>query len=149
MVWGAFSSFGTLPLSFASYKMNSVDYIQMLTENLLPFMDNNEHLELVFQQDNAAIHASRETKTQFENNDVKVLNWPACFPDMNPMENLWGILVCIIYADNKQYNFVQELKTTILQVWCEIDLDTISKLITSMRSHVSDLIKMNGAQTNN
>ena len=29
--------------------------------------------------------------------------WPACSPDLNPIENFWSILKLKIYEDGKQY----------------------------------------------
>jgi hypothetical protein len=37
-----------------------------------------------------------------------------------------------IYAENKRYNTVQELKDAIWQAWVDIDQETIDNLVRSM-----------------
>ena len=47
-------------------------------------------------------------KTWFEETDL--LPWPSRSPDINPIENPWGILTREVYASGKQYSNVKELK---------------------------------------
>ena len=45
----------------------------------------------VFQQDNASIHTARIVKSFFGENEIEPMFWPACLPDLSPIENLWAI----------------------------------------------------------
>ncbi len=48
--------------------------------------------DFIFQQDLAPAHSAKGTKSWFNDHGVTVLDWPANSPDLNPIENLLGIV---------------------------------------------------------
>uniref|UniRef100_A0A3P9C525 Tc1-like transposase DDE domain-containing protein n=1 Tax=Maylandia zebra TaxID=106582 RepID=A0A3P9C525_9CICH len=44
----------------------------------------------VFQQHNATVHTAHRTRSFFRENNITLLGHPACSPDLNPIEKLWG-----------------------------------------------------------
>ena len=68
-------------------------------------------------------------------------------PDLNPIENIWGILLRRIYAENKQYQSKEELKQAIQQAWEDLDQETIDNLILSMPNRLFQVINRNGGPT--
>lgn len=144
MVWGAFAKSGTLELCFTSSRMNSTEYVGVLEKSLLPFLQDNREKPYVFMHDNAAIHKSRQTKSFLQSCSVEVLDWPACSPDLNPIENIWGILARRVYSETKQYESVDHLKQAILREWSRLEPDILINLINSMKQRLFNVGRANG-----
>lgn len=147
MVWGGFSYYGKLQLCFLSSKMNSQLYVEMLECVLINYLEENMDKNMTFQQDNASIHVSRVAKSFFSSASIPLLDWPARSPDLNPIENIWGIMSRDIYRNGKQYNTVGELKLAIHQSWLNIEAGTLRNLINSMPKRIFDVIKNKGGIT--
>jgi len=75
-------------------KLDRFGYIQLLEENLLPWIQRKFiHRRYFFQQDDAPVHTSKDTKAWISQKQVKMLlNCPTQSPDLNPIENLWDEL---------------------------------------------------------
>lgn len=150
MVWAAFSAVGKASICFVPTKMNSTTYTDLLEDALISFMDEEMDEDCIFQQDNAPIHVSKQSKSWFHQQNIPLLDWPACSPDLNPMENLWGYMARKIYSSNAQNQnimTVTELKLKIIQAWSEIENDLLEKLVESMPNRIFEVINKNGAST--
>ncbi|VDP43121.1 unnamed protein product [Heligmosomoides polygyrus] len=93
MTWAGFCSRGKLKLRFPSCRMYSLEYQPVLEFSLLPFLTGRKRQTHVLQQDNAALHVSKSITDWLQRNGIRAMERPACLPDCNPMENMWGILV--------------------------------------------------------
>lgn len=70
-----------------------------------------------------------------------------CSPDLNPIENLWGILARKLYGNCKQYNSVSELWIAVNEAWTSIEAETLRTLISSLPNRIFDVIRKNGNYT--
>ncbi len=81
----------------------------------------------------------------FNDHGVTVLDWPANSPDLNPIENLSGIVKRKM-RDTRPNN-ADELKATVKETWASIPPQQCHKLITSMPRWIEVVIKAKGAPT--
>ncbi|KAH9105454.1 hypothetical protein AeMF1_018736 [Aphanomyces euteiches] len=147
MIWAGFSSKGLTDVAFLEGRHDSSAYCDTLSNYLMPFVHANHMNGFVFQQDNASIHTSFETKSFFAENDISLLSWPSLPPDMNPIENVWGHLARKVYDNGRQFSSRQELKNEIICQWAAIGQAFLLKLIASMKSRCIDVIQARGSFT--
>ena len=127
--------------------MNSMKYNELLEKVLLQYMEENLDEDFIFQQNNPSIHVSEQSQEWFQQKFIPLLQWPACSPDCNPIENLWGILASKVYANGRQFTTIQELRLCITECWNEIEVKTLQQLVKSMPSRIFEVIKRNGGHT--
>ncbi|KAG1705289.1 hypothetical protein DVH05_028532 [Phytophthora capsici] len=146
-VWGAFSSKGTSELAFLEGKQNAEKYIDTLGDYLFPFAHLYHGLDFEFQHDNASIHTARVAKWYLKDQGVRVMWWPAKSPDLNPIENLWGILSRAVYVNGKQYDTKEELVAAIKKAWDEIPVLKLKRLVASMKKRCMEVYRLKGQKT--
>ncbi|KAK3565088.1 hypothetical protein QTP86_033139 [Hemibagrus guttatus] len=146
MIWGAMSSAAVGPLCFLKTKVTAPVYQEILENFMLPSADQLfEDADFIFQQDLAPAHTAKSTKSWLNDHGVGVLDWPANSPDLNPIENLWGIVKRKMR--NKRPKNADELTATVKETWASIPPQQCHKLITSMPRRIEAVIKAKGAPT--
>ena len=148
MVWAGMSSKGKTPIVFLDGKQNSQKYTTILENHLLPFGQDLGGPNWIFQHDNAPIHTAQAVKQWFYEKKIKVLDWPAKSPDLNPIENLWGILCRQVYKKNQSFACRNLLKQAIEQAWNEIDVSVLQALSHSMKKRISSVFRRRGKSIN-
>ncbi len=140
MIWAAMSSAGVGPLCFLKSTVNAAIYLEILEHFMLPSADKlYGDADFIFQQDLAPAHTAKGTKSWFNDHGVTVLDWPANSPDLNPIENLWGIVKRKM-RDTRPNN-ADDLKAAIKETWASIPPQQCHKLITSMPRRIEAVIK--------
>ncbi len=146
MIWAAMSSAVVGPLCFMKYTVNAAIYQEILEHVMLPSADKfYGDADFIFQQDLAPAHTAKGSKSWFSDHGVTVLDWPANSPDLNPIENLWGIVKRKM-RDTRPNN-ADDLKATVKETWASIPPHQCHKLITSMPRRIEAVIKAKGAPT--
>ncbi len=112
MTWGAMSSAHVGLLCFLKTNVTAPVYQDILEHFMLPSADQLfKDADFIFQQDLAPAHIVKSTKSWLNDHGVGVLDWPANSPDLNPTENLWGIVKRKIRI--KRPKNADELKVTV------------------------------------
>ncbi len=146
MIWAAMSSAGVGPLCFLKSTVNAAIYQELLEHFMLPSADKlYGDADFIFQQDLAPAHTAKGTKSWFNDHGVTVLDWPANSPDLNPIENLWGIVKRKMRDTRPTMQMT--LKAAIKATWASIPPQQCHKLITSMPRRIEAVIKAKGAPT--
>ena len=145
LVGGAMSSADVGPLCFIKTRVNAA-YQDILEQFMLSSAD---HLygdaDFIFQRDLAPAHTAKTTKTWFNDHRITFLDWPANSPDLNPIENLWGIAKRKM--KDMRPNNAKELKAAIEASWSSITPQQCHRLIASMPRRIKAVIHAKGAQT--
>ncbi len=143
MVWGCVSALGKGNLHFCDGTINAEKYIEILEHNMLP---SRRHLfqgrPCIFQQDNAKPHSAHITKSWLRRKRVRVLDWPACSPDLSPIENVWRILKRKMRQ--RRPRTVAHLKTCLQEEWDKITPETLHHLVSSVPKRLLSVVKRNG-----
>ena len=132
MVWGAIFADGKSQLAILEGKQTAESYIKTLNDFLLPAIPEDRRGTMIFQQDNATVHTAHLTKMWLLYQNIKTIDWPAHSPDLNPIENVWGLLSRRVYANGRFFSSTHELKSSISTEWQNLKSETIQNLIASM-----------------
>lgn len=146
MVWGCISAQGMGNLHICEGTINAERYIQVLEQHMLPSKRRLFHgRPCLFQQDNAKPHSARVTTAWLRSKRVRVLPWPACSPDLSPIENVWRIMKRKIRQ--RRPRTVEQLKLYIKQEWGRIPPDKLQKLVSSLPKRLLSVVKRKGDVT--
>ncbi|GFW79803.1 transposable element Tcb1 transposase [Trichonephila clavipes] len=96
MVWGGGIGYHSrTPLVRIAGTLNSQRYIsEVLEPVVLPYLQGLA--TAIFQQDNARPHVARIVQRFFANHQIELLLWPACSPDLSPIENTWSMVAKLL-----------------------------------------------------
>ncbi|CAI5727291.1 unnamed protein product [Hyaloperonospora brassicae] len=68
------------------------------------------------------------------------------FPDVNPIEDWWGILASVVCASGNGYETTSELVAAVKKAWGGIATTTLANLVDSMEMRCLPVFKGDGEQ---
>jgi len=150
MVWVGFSRDYKCQIHFIDNTLTAKKYKQILQAKMLSIyhiIDARYNVTGWFQQDNASPHVAETTETWFDSQGVDLLGSPVKSPDLNPTENVFGILARRVYADNRQFGTVQELRHAINEAWNGMTQAELAGILQSMNHRMVEVIANHGKAT--
>ena len=132
-MWGAISWWGKSELYFIDGNLNADRYIHdVLAPVLLPFYRRHPR-HAHFLQDNAPPHRAFATRDWLTAHNIDLLDrpWPAKSPDLNSIENLWGIMGTNIRSSLNPPTNLEEIQDALREEWAAILLQLIRRMILS------------------
>ena len=116
MMWGCMSAKGIGYATRIDGRMDSQLYVEILEDEFLKTLEHYDFDkdDIIFQQDNDPKHTSRLAQSWFNNHGIKLLQWPAQSPDLNPIEHLWAHL-------KRQISSYQDHPRSIHELWERVE----------------------------
>lgn len=148
-VWGCITSEGPGPLVRLSKSVTKERYRDLWISTIVPFL--GEHPEIhVWQEDNApphkAIIVKNEQQKEIYGRKIEVMKWPAQSPDMNVIENAWGLFKA--RQRGKQYRSADQLWHDLEKWWKELTPAYCKALFDSLPRRMTAVKMMRGHPTN-
>ena len=94
--------------------------------------------------DNARPHRACVVNEYLQNETIERMEWPACSPDLNPIEHAWDMLQSAVAVRPVQPRSLVELQQALIQEWTNLDQNRLARLIQSMRRRCLAVINARG-----
>ena len=145
MAWGAIGLNFKSQLYFHDKGVNTDAYIRCLYDSHV-FEDLDQIYgkgKYIFMQDGATCHTADKTIIELITNCRILHGWPPNSPDLNPIEMLWSYMKRRLERMERA-NSLKELQDQLTQLWDEIPMSTINKLVLSFKYRLEMCKKIGG-----
>lgn len=135
---------------------NNASYCKLLENKVLK--DLSKHIigdKLIYVQDNAGIHVAKNKENEMYvekvfnkvKANVEFVEWPPLSPDLNPIENVWSVLMIeyrkILNIADPPRNSTQTF-TLIKKAWENLNNDLVIKIFNSFEKKLNLVRSKNG-----
>ena len=103
--------------------------------------------QFILMDDNARLHRARVVEEYLQQETIVRMDWPACSPDLNPIEHVCNMLQVEIVRRQVQATTLVELENVLIEEWNNIKMAAIQRLIGSMRRRCETVIASRGSHT--
>ncbi|KAK7093015.1 hypothetical protein V1264_008676 [Littorina saxatilis] len=134
MVWGAFSLHYRTPLFHVQGNLTGLRYRDEILRPLAVATLQQMGPQAVYQDDNARPLRARVVNDFLQQPGVNRMEWSACSPDLNPIENLWDELDRKVRSNHPPPRVVQHLYQMLQPERQALPQRIFTTLVHSMRT---------------
>ncbi|KAM7281693.1 hypothetical protein ISCGN_006159, partial [Ixodes scapularis] len=147
-VWGVITKDRLGPLVRIEGRFNASSYCNIIDEELMPYALDGPFPDgaYLLQHDRSPVHTARRVDALLEDRGVCQLPWPPNGADMNPIENVWGLMKTRLASQNLGSATADALWSAISQEWEALREHTeiVASLYDSMPRRLEEVISVDG-----
>jgi transposase len=148
MIWGGISLNGRTDLVIlGGPSLNAERYIEDILQDHVVPIAVGVGPNFLLMQDNARPHTAAVVTNFLDELGIHRLNWPACSPDLNPIEHLWDEIKRRLRKRRPPIVTLNQLRGALQDEWENIDEALIQTLIESMPRRIRAVIGARGGHT--
>lgn len=156
MFWGCFAGVQVGPSVFWQKnwnKMTGEGYCERILPEVVEFFrssSGNSGTAMQFMHDNAPVHTAAVVKEYLGTHGIEPMAWPPYSPDLNPIENIWGLMKSYIHdrygdSDQGRQRRRAEVQSLVQEAWQECTSpETLTKILSGMHNRCLAVIRANG-----
>lgn len=148
-VYGAFSATGRTQLVRIYGTLTKHVYQEILANFTLPFAFHTYTAaeNFILQEDNASVHRAKTVEAYLNEYGVNRMVWPPQSPDLNPIENVWGLMKQKLRRRRTYPKNKDELFNILSDMWDALPQAYFEKLALGMHKRVAAVKKNEGKST--
>lgn len=148
MVWTGISSNRKAQLIlFRNEHVNAQTYLDNVLRPVVVPLAQEIGENFILVDDNARPHRAKGVNRYLQEQGITRMNWPACSPDMNPIEHVWDKLQRQLHMRLSCPDNLEQLAEALTEEWASLPQDFILNLIRSMKRRCESLIRSSGGPT--
>ena len=147
MVWGCFWRGGVGPLVVLDKTMDQDVYIDTLSTHFIDWKKDIQDIhetDLLLLEDNARPHKGERAAEWKRLHGIKTVDLPAQSPDLNPIENIWGIIKKRLQQRRVVFSNMRELVEALREEWHGICPSMCQRLSDSMLERAKKVLDTKG-----
>lgn len=148
-VWAGFSKYGRTPLVGIVGSFDRHTYRVIIDNHVLPFTYDvhGGTDKFVLQEDNCGPHRAKSIATYLANEEVTRIVWLSQSPDLNTIENVWGLMKATLRKRSVPPRNPMHLFHILSRMWNTLPDSYFNDLVASMPKRVAAVRNARGGSS--